>query len=48
MYEGLGLYLKAHERKYFDRNLVNISRGLNKPTILLYDCPFILEKQFHI
>jgi len=48
MYENFSLPVKVQEGKYFDRNLVNSSRELMEPMILMYDCSFILEKQFHI
>jgi len=35
-------------KKYFDRNLVNISRELMETTILIYDCPFLQLRQLHI
>jgi len=48
MCECFSLYVRGMREKYFDRNLVNISRELMEATILIYDCPFHQEKQFHI
>jgi len=48
MCECFSLHVLVYEWKYFDRNLMNINRELMEPTILTYDCPFILQKQFHI